>query len=192
MNCKDRFPRPSRCAPPPDAPMDACAPAFLLQKILAAGQMHRRCAQYPVNLCSLPEDAQPPFTVNGVFLCGQPSWREEECFERRGIRLRVTLPVGIRVQDACCKSYVISQQIEEGLALHPVRSASDCWRGQIWLQAAVRLACPPRSIREPCGDIPLEVLINGYLLCACQSRPVSPCGDRRPLYPPSICSPGMD
>ena len=185
MSCnKDRF---SRCAPPPDLPPDRCGAAFLMQKILASGQLHRRCFLDSPDLCGLPEGAQPPFTVTDVFLCGDPAWREDGCMDRYGLRLEVTLPLCIRLSDACRCFFTVTDLITERLVMHPCQSAQDCWRGQIYLQAAVRMACPPRRLQEKCAGIPLEVLLNGYLLCACPTRPVDPCRDHRPLFPPAPC-----
>lgn len=184
MSCnKDRY---SRCAPPPELP-DRCAAAFLMQKILASGQLHRRCSLDIPDFCAFPDGVQPPYTVTDAFLCGDPAWREDSCMDRCGLRLQVTLPVCIRLSDACRCSFTVPDRIEETLVLRPCRSVQDCWRGQIYLQAAVRLACSPRRLPEKCAGIPLELLVSGYLLCACPTRPVDPCWDQRPLFPPAPC-----
>jgi len=191
MNCNER--RFYRCPPPAAAPQEDVpsrpSAAFLMQRILASGQLHRRCQCYPVCLNDLPPQACPPYTVTDVFLCGEPKWREDGCSLHFGTSLEVTLPVAVRVRDGDGRAYVIAAQIEECLRLRPECPRQECWRGQIYLQAAVRLAnrCHPCDGAQ-CA-VPMEVLLSGYLLCACPSRPMGPgpCADPRPWYPQPIC-----
>lgn len=176
----------------PDRQACCSSAAFLMQRILASGQTHRRCQPYPICLNDLPPQADPPFTVTDVFLCAPPAWRQDGCPDRRGIMLQVTLPIALRLRDSqgCC--YVLSASIEESLCLRPHEPLRECWRGQVSLQAAVRLASRCAACTECQCTVPMEVVINGYLLSPCSVRqPDSDCCfDRRPLYPQPICERG--
>ena len=156
-----------------------------MQRILASGRMHRRRACYPLCLCDLPDEARPPFTVTEVNVCGVPAWEEAPGSRPGACRLRVTAPLAVRLRDGCGRAYVISSPLEEALCLSAREPAGLCWRGQAFVQCAVRLAgrpCPCDG--SPC-QVPLEVLMEGYILAPCTlGHPdAAPCPPSRPWYP---------
>ena len=189
MNHFDCSPFRRPCRPePPVEPDGVCPSAFLMQRILASGHIHRRNQCYPVCLSGLPAQAQAPFTVTDVLQNGDPVWQEDGCPSVRGMTLRLSIPLAVRLRDACGCAYSVSSCVEEKLHLRPEGPPQECWRGQVYLQSAVRLS----SRCAPCGDaqcsVPLEVIVCGYLLCACPSRSPAPlCADPRPLYPHMPC-----
>lgn len=184
MNCNDASFKRCRPAPEPNSPCRP-RPPYLMQRILASGQTHRRCADYPVCLDALPSTADGPFTVTEAFLCGPPQWQEENECCRSGLSLCVTLPVCLRVCDGRGNRYTLPIQIEEPLRLRFDAPPQECWRGSVDIQAAVRLAS--RCGRLERGCVTLEVLIQGFLLCPCPLGERNACRpDPRPWYPQPI------
>ena len=192
--CKQRPDRPFRPAPPPerpscpDVPCDPtpCLPGcFLMQRILASGRLHRRRQCYPLCLGDLPSDARPPFTVLDVAACAFPQWEECPDSGRQGFLFRVTVPLSVRLRDGCGRTYVIQSFLEERLCLRAEGPAAPCWRGQCFVQAAVRLAGRPCPCDDSPCSVPLEVLLEGYSLAPCtvgrSDRPI--CPPARPWYP---------
>ena len=191
--------RPAPSALPPADPCalqtPSCRPAgcFLVQRILASGRLHRRRQCYPLCLRGLPSQAREPVTVLDACADGLPRWAECDERGRCGWMIRVTVPLSLRVRDSAGCTYVIPSSLEEQLRLIPEGPAQQCWRGQCFVQAAVRLAgkcCP-------CGDspcsVPLEVLIEGYLLSPCTvGRPDAACPPRLPWYPQPLYDPYRD
>lgn len=162
---------------------------YLMQRILASGRMYRRRQSYPLCLCDLPPEAVPPFTVLETGVCGPSVW--ETCDDRRQDRIRVTVPLSVRIRDGCGRVYMSAAQVTETLCLTGREPPESCWRGQIFVQAAVRLAgrvCPCE--KAPC-QVPLEVLIEGYILSpctvGCPENP--PCPPSRPWYPRPMFDP---
>lgn len=174
------------CPPPVPSGCSCGESRFLLPKILASGKMHRHRQCYPLCLSCLPREAAPPFTVADAIVCGQPVWQEIPCHERGGILLSVTLPLSLSLRDANGCPLNASSSIEEKLRLRFSCRENECWRGQIYVQGAVRL-CGCGSIScDGCGDVPLEVMLEGYILAPCQiGSPACPppCPEGRPWYP---------
>lgn len=164
-----------------------------MQRVLASGRLHRRRQCYPVCLNEMPACAQAPFTVLDVCACASPQW--EECAEG-GLcapAIRVAVPLSLRVRDGGGRTYAIQSFLEERLRLTPECPVQQCWRGQCFVQAAVRLAgrcCPCEG--SPCR-LPLEVLIEGYLLSPCTvGRPDGRCPSPLPWYPQPMFDPCRD
>lgn len=181
-------PRPSENHPCDYAPTPGPCGEYLMQRILASGRLARRRACYPVSLNSLPEQAQPPFTILEAVSCYAPCWEEAPCRDRWGVTLLVTVPLTLRVRDGNGCVYTVSTEIQEELRLRCLCSASECWRGQPMIQAAVRLAgrpCPCDSLQ---CDVALEVYIEGYLIAPCAvGHPEHNCNTRPlPWYPEPI------
>lgn len=190
------LPREERpCPPCPEAPepLSSCCGGFLMQRIIAVGRLHRRRKCAALCLDGLPSQAQPPFTVVEVSLRALPSWEEMPRRCPQGLALLVQLPLQVRVRDGCGRTYTVSSAIEEELPLRFECPQNECWRGQPFVQAAVRLA----GRACPCGgcqcDVPLEVLLEGYILAPCTlGRPSNGCPPSRPWYPQPIFDPYND
>ena len=201
--------RPSPCGcrrPPPSRPLWEDDPSrglgpqpfppgcggYLMQRVFAAGALRRRVCH---SLCleALPQQTQAPFTVTEAALCGPPRWEEAPCRDPRGMLLRVSIPVQFQVRDGGGCAYCLNDEIEENLPLRVQCPPDNCWRGQPFVQAAVRMA--GRS--SPCGcgcrcDVPLDVVIEGYILVPCvMGRPDAPppCPPSRPWYPQPMYDP---
>lgn len=161
-----------------------------MQRIIASGRLHRRRDCVPLCFCGLPSQAQPPFTVVDVCVCAAPQWEDAPCDDRRGMTLQVLLPLRLRVRDGCGRVYAASSEMKENVPLRFDCPPTECWRGQPYVQAAVRLAgCP-----GPCDgcrcEVPLEVLVEGYILAPCAlGRPERACPPPLPWYPEPICWP---
>ena len=163
-----------------------------MQRILAAGRLHRRRGCYALCLEQLPQQAQPPYTVLDVCVCAPPQWQETPCGRPQSLPLQVRVPLTVRLRDACGQVYTVSSAIEDELILRYECPPSDCWRGQPFVQASVRLAgraCPCEA-GCPC-DTPLEVIMEGYILAPCAlNRPDRPaCPPALPWYPQPIFDP---
>ena len=189
-----RFPsRPIVPRPCPEPQPRPCFPGggFLMQRILACGRLHRRRQCYPLCLAALPDCAEPPLTVLEVSVSGAPQWQEAPCYQRGGVTLLVTVPLCLRLRDARGQLFSVPSRLEEELFLRANCAQAEYWRGQIYVQAAVRLAgratlrCPHE------GEVPLEVLIEGYLLSPCamggQGGPC--CPEPKPWYPQPMFDP---
>ena len=154
---------------------------YLLQRILACGKLHRRpeC----VFLCPdlLPRDAQPPFSMPDAAVCGTPQWQELPRRGCRGLTLLVNVPVALRLQDRCGCVFQAELPLEAELTLHERFPEKESWRGQVFIQSAVR----PwnRSIANQGNDreVALEWLVEGLSPCPVSGGPC--CPDPRPLYP---------
>ena len=180
------FPSPEHAPPPPQPAWGG----YLMQCILASGQIHRRlCAEVCVD--ALPPDALPPLTVLEATVSGTPCWQESSCQGRGGMTLQVTVPLCVRARDDRGRTYAIPAQVEETLFLRPACPADSCWRGQVFVQAAARLA-GQACLTERNSRNPLEVCIQAYLLAPCKlgAPSASCCPDARPWYPDFSWSPG--
>lgn len=202
------IPRPKRPAPPPIDPCrnqeEALCPhpgpyppegcgSFLMQRILAYGRVHCRHQCCRVSLSSLPSQAMLPVTVLDASVCGQPRWENDCCADFRGARLKITIPLSLRLRDGQGCIYTISSEILETLPLRLYCPQKECWRGQTCVQAAVRLSGRPVTCGCDCCQVPLEILLEGYILAPCTlGRPAVPCPPALPLYPEPIINPYAD
>ena len=197
---KNRFLRPCGCGrpmPPPAGSPDhrplrpdfPCAPqppgGFLMQRILAFGRLHHPRQCYSLRLAGLPCQALAPFTVTDAAVCAPPRWEEMPCRERGALLLRVTVPLTVRVQDGSGCVFTAESALEEQMRLRMYCPDSECWRGQIFVQAAVRLCGRCAGCCGETCDVPLEVMMEGYVLASCAMGRQEPpcCPDPRPLYP---------
>lgn len=178
-------------SPRPDGPSGS---RYLMQRILAAGKALRRPAEIAFCPGQIPREARPPFTVTEAWVRGQPQWQEISCCRRDAIRLLVRISLALRLRDACGICFSADTEAEEELTLLCRCPGNDLWRGQIFVQASVR---PWRGCSCFRGDncrLPLELLIEGYLLSpcpvGCPDRPA--CPDSRPLYPQARFDPWCD
>ena len=169
----------------------ACSPPqprgqYLIQKIIGSGKLHRRSQVYCLYPACIPAQARPPFTVVDVITAGDPAWEEAPCPERCALLIRVFIPLLVRIRDCNGCLYTVSARIEDEFRLRVSCPEHECWRGQIFVQAAVRLcgsacrcSCAEEGIRTP-----LEVMVEGFLLVPC---PVGtgqpPCPPPKPWYP---------
>ncbi|MBR1585088.1 MAG: hypothetical protein IJ662_06070 [Clostridia bacterium] len=185
------------CNPCGDAALSfPCPPSSggcLAMRILACGQLHRRpeC----VFLCpdSLPCGARPPFTVLSAVTCGADQWEALPAC-RGGVRLLLKTPVSLRVRDGCGTVIPMDLTLQAELTLRCRCPENELWRGQYFVQSAVR-PWRGRLPRQNNGwEIPLEWLAQGFVL----SPGVQPfpdpcrCADPRPLYPPAPCDQRFD
>ena len=188
--CSDR--RPGSARPLPRPPASCCAPPgpwyggdYLMQRILASGQLHRRCQRYSLCVPPVCDAACGPLTVADVSVCAPPAWEDAPCDSRRGLELLVTIPLLLRLRDGRGCLFTVQTILRERLRLTARGSAAECWRGQAQVQAAVRLAgraqvCPGQE-----NEVPLEVLLEGFVLSPCAVGPdlCRPCPEDRPWYP---------
>ena len=195
--CGCRRPPPPRpaweedpCRGKPDRPpLPACG-GFLMQRVFAAGALRRRVC-FSLCLEGLPQQARTPFAVTDAAPGGPPRWEEISCRDPRGMLLRVSVPLLFRVRDGGGCDYCLTDELEEDLTLRLQCPPDSCWRGQPFVQAAVRLA----SRANACGgcrcDVPLDILIEGYILAPCvMGRPELPdCPPSRPWYPQPLYDP---
>ncbi len=201
--------RPSPCGcrrPPPPRPpwpeepcrgMPECPPfsdcgGFLMQRVMAAGVLRRRLS-HCLCLNGLPRQARAPFAVTGVSAGGSPQWEEAPCPGGRSPQLRVSVPVQFFVRDGCGCDYCLTDSIEEKLTLRAPCPPNSCWQGQPFAQASMRLAGRARC-SDGCCEVPLEIMIEGYLLAPCvMGRPdLSLCPPGRPWYPQPAYDPYSD
>ena len=178
--------RPARPQPPrhPSGP-------FLLHRILGTGKTHRRCQCYPLSVDSFPCQGTPPYTLINATTCGELTWQELPWHEKGAVLLQVSIPLALQLRDSQGCIFSVSSSIEDQVCLHCFCPEAECWRGQIHLQAAVRLCGCPQFCQERPWEARLEVILEGFLLTAC---PVSgpgkpPCPPPRPLYPESPFDP---
>ena len=176
---------------PPPPPDRGPRGGFFMQRILACGKLHRRSQCCEVCLSALPPEARPPYRVTDVAVCSCPQWEEADEEWRNALSLLVTVPLKVRLRDAGGRCYAVPASITQSLCLRCECPARECWRGQIFVQAAVRLSCRPQPCDQKACALPLEVLLEGYVLspCAvnCGNRPA--CHDTRPLYPQPLFDP---
>lgn len=159
--------------------------SFLMQKILACGQLHRRRFCYSLCVTGLPCQAVPPFQVIDAAVCGQPRWEEIACHERGAVLLEVTIPLCLRIRDCQGCVFTAESSIRDQIRLRLSCPEQECWRGQIFVQAAVRFCGPACESTDACFDVPLETLVEGYILspCAMGAPCPPPCPEPRPWYP---------
>lgn len=182
--------------PTPKAPCPAPPPTgrFLMQRILASGKIHRRCQCYALCPDSFPCDGHPPYTLVDAALSASPLWQEIPCHERNALLLQIRLPLALKVRDNAGCISIIHTEIAEQLRLHCAISESECWRGQIYVQGAVRPCgcaqfCPPGPV-----DARLEVMLEGFLLVSCPMGvpPQQACPQHKPWYPQPRFDPWND
>lgn len=174
-----------RPRPPVPLPPE-CGGSFLMQRILAQGRLCLRPCE--LELCNLPGAVRGPFTVLEAGVCGQVQWQEIPCHRRGGVALLVNVPVALRLQDACCRVFSADAAAEKELFLQYRCRENEGWRGQIFVEAAARpwRGCGCGRPAADCGRVPVELLVEGYLLspCAVGCPDRLPCPEPRPLYPP--------
>ena len=156
-----------------------------MQRILACGKLHRPRQCYSLCLDHLPAPARPPFTVVDAAVSAAPCWTEMPCCQRGALRLEVTVPLTLRVRDGCGRFYTASATLEDELRLRLSCPENECWRGQIFVQAAVRLCGNCCPCDPGCCEAPLEVMLEGYVLAPCaMGVPAPSCRpEPRPWYP---------
>ena len=142
--CSDR--RPGSARPLPRPPASCCAPPgpwyggdYLMQRILASGQLHRRCQRYSLCVPPVCDAACGPLTVADVSVCAPPAWADAPCDSHRGLELLVTIPLLLRLRDGRGCLFTVQTILRERLRLTARGGAAECWRGQAQVQAAVRL-----------------------------------------------------
>ena len=175
----------------PPAELPRCPGGYLMQRILASGCVHRRRQCYPLSLNGLPEPGCGTISVVDAAVCAPPQW--EEAFCRDALDFLVTVPLLLRVRDGNGGVCGAQSCIQERLRLYPKASARECWRGQMFVQAAVRLAGCAACRENPC-PVPLEVLIEGFILApsvldACAAPA---CPPPKPWYPQPQFDPWTD
>ena len=160
-----------------------------MQRVLGSGKLHRRRECYPLCL-ELPGAADAPFSVLAVWADGAPCYEELPCHERGAALLSVSIPLAVQLRDAAGRCFTLSAAIQEELRLRCACPEQECWRGQIYLQAAARLAGSCCLDGTGCGSLPLELILEGYILTSCMmGAPVAPpCPEAKPWYP----QPGFD
>ena len=155
-----------------------------MQRILASGCIHRRRQCYPLCLNGVTEQARPPVSVMDVAVCAAPQWEEACGWNRRGLELLITVPLLIRLRDGAGCASTAQSCLQETLRLIPKAPERECWRGQVYVQAAVRLAGCAACRDDPCS-VPLEALIEGYILAPIAVNAASPVCPypQKPWYP---------
>jgi len=168
----------------PDAPSSS-TDRFLIHRILASGMLHRRCQCYSLTLEAPPCQGNPPFMIIDAALGGNPTWQEIPCHERGAMLLQVMLPLAIRIRDACGNEFTTASSLEEQISLCIFCPEQQCWRGQISVNAAIRLCSPVTIGHNGSFDARLDVCMEAYLLSACALRsPEKPaCPPSKPWYP---------
>ena len=157
-----------------------------MQRILGSGRLHRRCQSYHLRLETLPCQAAGPIQAVDVTAEQSPIWEEAPCPERNAMELRVQVPLRVRLQDRQGCLFTSRASLEETLRLRLCCPEQECWRGRVYLQAAVRLcgnACPCDG--DGCCPARLELWLEGFLLLPCAAMPTAPAcpADPRPWYP---------
>lgn len=181
------------CSPKP-CPAPKATGSFLMQRILACGKMHRRCQTYSVCLDSLPCSDSFPCTVVNAAVCGNPSWQEIPCHERGAILLHLFIPLSFQLIDCKGRHFTASGIVEEQIRLHLSCPESECWRGQFFIQAAARLCGNAQICQDGHLDAKLEIVLDAYLLAACQygMQHAPSCPPPRPWYPQCSLNPWSD
>ena len=183
---KPLSPPPCGCPPPlPYPPRKDTCEKYLMQRILASGKLHQRCKAYSLCLDSMPCTGSPPFTLVDATVSGQPIWQELPCHQRATMQIQVTVPLLLRFRDSAGCISVLHSSLDEQLLLHCISPDAENWRGQIYVQAAVRsCSCVQLCTPGPL-DARLEVILEGYVLTACPmgSSSHSPYPPSKPWYP---------
>ena len=150
--------------------------------------MHQRRKCYPIRIQPLPCSASGTLTLLSVTVCGTPAWEEIPCHERGVKQLLVSIPLSLTFQDGSGCTHHAGGVIEETLRLRLNCQPCDAWRGQIMIQAAARLCGAVCLAADPCMDIPLELILCGYILspCAMGAPNPRPCPPPKPWYPQPI------
>jgi len=168
------------CYPPkPPHPRSAPPQGYLLQKIIACEKrsLPCLCAEWCFDSCSA-------HCIQNVAVCGAPLWTMEN-----GCTLRITLPLSVRLCDACghCVTQPASVELETALP-HSFLCGMDDPRSTLLILPCVRLI----RAEERCGGcfrvqlaVSVEICLLRYEICRCQSpKPQCP---QLPLYPQPIC-----
>ena len=160
-----------------------------MQKIIAYGRLHKRRACVSLCLSGLPDQANTPFTLLDVSVAAPPAWEEMPGKAGRGMALRVRIPLCVHVRDACGCIWAASSALTEEIPLRFECPPAECWRGQPYVQAAVRLSGRPCPCDGCACDAPLEVLAEGFILAPCTLGPAPACPPPLPWYPQPIFDP---
>lgn len=174
--------------PPPENGCGGAKDNFLMQRILGSGRLHRRCQLYQLQPLDFPCQAAPPLQIVNATVDRTPAWEEAPCAEKGTMLLRVDVPLLLRLRDRQGCFHDSAAFITEDLRLRLCCPEQECWRGNIFLQAAARLcgnACPWEG--KDCCPVRLEVLLDGFLLLPCPAFPPVPAcpPNTRPWYPPA-------
>ncbi|MBE5782353.1 MAG: hypothetical protein E7329_03445 [Clostridiales bacterium] len=186
---KDHSCRPGGGCYSPEPPRPSGA--FLMQRILGKGQLHRRRACYSLCLCAC--SSHDHLQLLDVTVSGNPQWEEIPCHERGAILLQVTVPLLLRIRDENGCVFSKESSLNEQLRIRLSCREEESWRGQIFVQAAVRLAGCAR-MQAGCFEAPLEVMLEGYILspCAMGASCPPPCPEPKPWYPQPRFDPWND
>ena len=193
--------RPSSCGCHRSAPAcDCCPPAppspgnIFLQKILGSGRLHHRRKCYAIEVHSMPCECAGSPTLQRVSVCGMPAWEDVSCHERGVKLLRVMIPLSLEFRDCSSGIHTASGVVEEKLRLRLTCQPGDAWRGQIMLQAAARLCGSVCASGNCCPEVPLELILCGYLLApyAMDYPDTPPCPPPKPWYPQPHFNPYQD
>lgn len=174
----------------PQTPRHPSGP-FLMHRILGSGKTHRRCQCYPLSVDSFPCQGTPPYTLINATVSGKLTCQEIPCHEKGAILLQVSIPLSLQLRDGQGCIFTVAAAIEDQVRLHCSCPQAECWRGQIHLQAAVRLCSCTQFCQEGPWEARLEVILEGFLLTACPvAGPGRPhCPPPRPWYPESSLDP---
>ena len=154
---------------------------FLMQRILASGNLHLRCHPYPLPF-DAPCGARPPFTLLSVAEKGAPCFEEKPCCEQGCILLCVTLPLEVCLLDSGGRRFTAASQVREEIRLRQTCPPAEAWRGTFFVQGAARLCRAGCA----CGkNVPLDLCIEAYLVspCAVGAPCPPPCPPQKPWYP---------
>lgn len=158
---------------------------FLLPKIIASGRQWQRCRPLQLSVDGLPDCAPPPFTLLSVTACGEPSWEQLPCDNRRQQLFRVTIPLACQVRDCNGCVYTGRSHVQTEVCVNMTIPASECWRHCLMVLPCVRLVCAPCSSQTPCFDAQLELLVEIYMTRwePCMVGVPKPVCPELPLYP---------
>lgn len=162
---------------------------LLLQRIHGSGMLHRRSFRYSLSFDQIPCQYHPPFTLISVCTDGAPVWQMQNGCDGHVLRYLVRIPVTLTLCTSCGEQFCVSSCIEEVLPIRLHCPAGEAWRYQVYINAAVRMACSGQCCNG-CSCCPLlEVLTEGYLLSPCQMAGACPlpCPENKPWYPPPGC-----
>ncbi len=173
--------RPSCGCPPPEPPCPS--QGFLMQRILGKGRLHKRQGCYSLCICDCREN--DGLQLADAAVCGQPRWEELPCHERGSVLLHVHLPLLLKIRNAQGCIFTAESSLEEQLKIRLSCRAEESWRGQIFVQGAVRLCGRSCLGDSGCFRASLELLLEGYILspCAVGAPCPPPCPENKPWYP---------